>query len=74
MNNKEASLSKLLASLPVPDATWEPAEPKTRPQHHPRGILRNASGAFPIVVLASQGLETQPEPPATTRTGVRRAS
>lgn len=60
MTNNEASISKLLAALPVPDASWEPTEPKTRAQHHPRGILRNASGVYPIVVV---------EPPATARTG-----
>jgi hypothetical protein len=56
---------RLLAALPVPETTWEPVEPKTKPEHHPRGILRNlrgstASGVHPIVVV---------EPPATTRTG-----
>jgi hypothetical protein len=47
---KETSL-RLLAALPVPDATWEPKEPATRPAHHPRGILRHASGVHPIVVV-----------------------
>ena len=42
---------RLLAALPVPETTWEPIEPKTKPQHHPRGILRNASGVHPIVVI-----------------------
>jgi hypothetical protein len=41
---------RLLAALPVPETTWEPIEPKTKPQHHPRGILRNVSGVHPIVV------------------------
>ena len=53
---------RLLAALPVPETTWEPVEPKTKPQHHPRGILRNASGVYPIVVV---------EPPATARTGTK---
>lgn len=47
---KDASL-RLLAALPGPDATWEPKEPATRPSHHPRGILRHASGVHPIVVV-----------------------
>lgn len=41
---------RVLGALPVPDTTWEPVEPKVRPQHHPRGILRNVSGVHPIVV------------------------
>lgn len=45
----QPSSVRLLAALPVPDATWEPKEPKTRPNHHPRGILRHASGVHPIV-------------------------
>ena len=42
---------RLLAALPVPETTWEPIEPKTKPQHHPRGILRNVSGVHPIVAV-----------------------
>jgi hypothetical protein len=44
---------RLLAALPVPETTWEPIEPKTKLHHHPRGILRNVSGVFPIVGAAS---------------------
>ena len=40
---------RLLAALPVPETTWEPIEPKTKPHHHPRGILRNVSGVHPII-------------------------
>ena len=53
---------RLLATLPVPDTTWEPVEPKTAPTHHPRGILRNVSGVHPIIVLDEL-------PATTTRTG-----
>lgn len=56
-----ANSLRLLATLPVPDTTWEPVEPKVRENHHPRGILRNVSGVHPIVTLD--------ELPATTRTG-----
>jgi len=52
---------RLLATLPVPDTTWEPVEPKLQVNHHPRGILRNVSGVHSIVVVD--------ELPATTRTG-----
>jgi hypothetical protein len=51
---------RLLAALPVPETTWEPVEPKTKAQHHPRGILQNVSGVHPIVVV---------EPPKAARTG-----
>jgi hypothetical protein len=50
----QPSSLRLQASLPVPDATWEPKEPVTRPNHHPRGILRHASGVHPIVVVEDQ--------------------
>lgn len=53
---------RLLAALPVPETTWEPREPQTKSQHHPRGILRNASGVHPIVVL---------EPPKAAPTGAK---
>lgn len=53
----------LLAALAVPDATWEPREPSTKPTHHPRGILRHASNVHPIVVI---------EPEATTQRSERR--
>lgn len=52
---------RLLATLPVPDTTWEPVEPKMQANHHPRGILRHASGVHTVVVLE--------ESPVTTRTG-----
>lgn len=57
----EKTSLRLLAALPVPDATWEPKEPATRPNHHPRGILRNASGVHPIVVVDAA--------PSTQRSG-----
>lgn len=52
---------RLLATLPVPDTTWEPIEPKMQVHHHPRGILRNVSGVHEVVVLE--------ESPNTTRSG-----
>lgn len=58
----EPSSIRLLAALPVPDATWEPKEPSTRPQHHPRGVLRHVSGVHPIVVV-----DALPAPPASKR-------
>lgn len=55
---------RLLASLPVPDATWEPIEPQTQPDHHARGILR-----FTASVRAVGRLD---EAPASPWTGVER--
>lgn len=65
---------RLLSALPVPDATWEPKEPATRRDHHPRGILRNVSGVHPVVVVGQSRAGQPREEPATTRRSGRTES